>query len=275
MGTPYIPNGGDLQSAIDPPIGQISQFLAPNPILARCIAALTTLTILVTVVFASRVYTQRHISRQWAVEDWLCAFAWLLLTVYGGTLTYVAYHYNGGMHAWNLTLNQVDYFRRWENVLYILYCPTMLAIKFSILLLYARYFVVHRCDDNHKFILGTITAFSLFYIVNFFLAIVECVPRERIFDKSVDGTCINANALLQSSAGFNLLIDLFVWVFPLHKVHTMSTPRRKKWVAGVILLLGVMYVQILPQLSDADLQGKIAYNDKYPLGSYLRRLTQR
>lgn len=77
----------------------------------------------------------------------------------------------------------------------------------------------HIFVTNHRqavffVIQALIWANLAFYLTYLFVDIFECVPRRKIWDKTVLGKCISVNILLISPAGINLLSDYLILTLP-------------------------------------------------------------
>ncbi|KAL2291504.1 hypothetical protein FJTKL_12890 [Diaporthe vaccinii] len=68
----------------------------------------------------------------------------------------------------------------------------------------------------------------LFYIPTTITKIWECVPRAKIWDKSIPGHCIDAYVLLNVSGIFNTVTDFIIVLLPLGRVWTLKMQLKKK-----------------------------------------------
>ena len=78
---------------------------------------------------------------------------------------------------------------------------------------------------------------SLFYISTTFLKIWECIPRARIWDKSVQGRCVNVASVLDVSGFFNTVSDVLILLVPVKAVVNLQMKKKKK--AGVLAIFTV------------------------------------
>lgn len=58
----------------------------------------------------------------------------------------------------------------------------------------------------------------LFYVATAIVKIWECTPREKIWSKSVPGTCIYVSSLLNTSGLFNTITDTMILLVPVKSV---------------------------------------------------------
>ena len=83
---------------------------------------------------------------------------------------------------------------------------------------------------------------SLFYSVTLFVKVWECVPRARIWDKSIQGSCLDIPKILDISGSFNTVSDILILLIPVKAVWQLQMKKKKK--AGIIAVftVGLMYV---------------------------------
>ena len=118
----------------------------------------------------------------------------------------------------------------------------MLSTKVAILLLYRRVFSPLGQGLFEKVIRLFIAILCLFYIATFFAKIFLCVPRARIWNKSVPGTCLDNAAVLNTNGIFNLLTDVIILLVPLKAVWSLQLDRRRKIGVVMVFTLGFLYV---------------------------------
>lgn len=118
----------------------------------------------------------------------------------------------------------------------------MLCTKVAILLLYRRVFSPLAQGLFEKTIRLFITILCLFYVATFFVKIFLCVPRARIWNKSVPGTCLDNAAVLNTNGIFNLLTDVIILLIPLKAVWNLQLDRRRKIGVVMVFTLGFLYV---------------------------------
>lgn len=82
----------------------------------------------------------------------------------------------------------------------------------------------------------------MFYVALTIVKIFECNPRARIWDKSVEGTCINIPSLLNTSGLFNTISDLLILLVPLKAVWALNMKTKKKLGVIAVFSVGSMYV---------------------------------
>ena len=223
-----------------PPLGPTPGYGASDFFRPISIATLVITVTVSTVVVAARIYTRRVISRQFGIEDYICILAWACFVVYSTVVAVIGLRHNGGVSSFILTPMQQQDYNRWMNILQTVYGPAMASTKTAILTLYLRFFVSRRSGLLFFTIVGTLLVICGFYFAVTVAKIWECVPREKIFDKSIPGRCVNIHQVLLITASFNLFTDFFIWALPLYKLWKMRIKSSKKSGAATIFLFGLL-----------------------------------
>lgn len=108
-------------------------------------------------------------------------------------------------------------------------------IKVSILLLYTRIFGVLSYFRYTAYILGVFSVLCGIMVV--FVVSLTCRPLKYTWDKSGEGSCINATVFYIIGTGFNVITDFMVLLLPLHAVwYLQSSIQQKLQLTGIFLL---------------------------------------
>ena len=113
----------------------------------------------------------------------------------------------------------------------------MLCTKVAILLLYRRVFSAFRKSALDLAIRIFIAVLVLFYVATFFVKVWLCVPRARIWDKSIPGTCLDTPSVLNTNGVVNVVTDTIILLIPTKAVWNLQLDKKRK--AGVILVFSV------------------------------------
>lgn len=89
-------------------------------------------------------------------------------------------------------------------------------------------------------ITGLISINGLFYTIEFFLAIIQCSPRARSWNKKLPGKCIGSSNIIWT-AGFNIITDILIIILPLTCIWRLQMSLKKKIGVSVIFSTGFMY----------------------------------
>lgn len=168
-------------------------------------------------------------------------------------------YHRGGVHGWDLTSMQVrtvtyvrfglsdfksfqitDSLAKWFNIGTVAYGLTIMCTKIAILLLYRRVFLAQRWSALDVAIRLLMLIICLFYIATTAVKIGECTPRPRIWDKSIEGTCISVPNLLNTSGLFNTLSDILILLVPVKSVWKLNMGIGRKVECVLLFTVGSM-----------------------------------
>lgn len=116
----------------------------------------------------------------------------------------------------------------------------MFVTKLSIFLLYLRVFAPTRRGKTFVAVHLLIWFNLAFYLANFFLKIFQCVPRAKIWDKHIEGHCININIPILVTAAINVVSDLLMLTVPIVCVWRLQMSVRKKVGVSAIFAAGIL-----------------------------------
>jgi len=121
---------------------------------------------------------------------------------------------------------------------------TISLTKTSILLLYLRIFAPATTTGiifqrRVYIILVLVIGYAIASII---ATIFQCMPINRVFDKTLPGTCINLTVFWFSNGTANVLGDAIILVLPLREINNLHLPRRQKWGLYLVFTLGALYV---------------------------------
>ncbi|PSN63827.1 hypothetical protein BS50DRAFT_90101 [Corynespora cassiicola Philippines] len=150
--------------------------------------------------------------------------------------------YGVAVHQWNLTLGTYFKLLYWVNIHQLVYAPTMLSIKIAIVLQYMSIFSPERCRNKimHYGGWATIVANAMFYIIRWFLTLLSCRPRKKIWDKSEPGSCIRTNQFLTATGFVNAISDIIILILPLMVLWKLQLPRKKKFEISLLFATGLL-----------------------------------
>ncbi|MCJ1269460.1 hypothetical protein MMC22_009352 [Lobaria immixta] len=128
----------------------------------------------------------------------------------------------------------------WFNIGTITYGLTIMCTKLAILLLYRRVFLPQRWSAFDVAIRLLMLIICLFYIATTAAKIWECTPRPRIWDKSIEGTCIKAPSLLNASGLFNTISDVLILLVPVRSVWKLNIDTARKVACVLLFTVGLI-----------------------------------
>ncbi|KAI2626885.1 hypothetical protein GGS21DRAFT_265844 [Xylaria nigripes] len=227
---PTIADSAPLPSftpALEPPPGITSHPDHPASLAFQADIAIGISLPLVTIFYLLRSYVRIFIKRSWIIEDVLVTAAWAGTVAYCGILRATMTHH-GGEHGWDITLANFHEASYWFNVAAIEYGVIIGVTKIAILCLYRRVFSPERWSRFDITIVSLIILLALFYTSISLAKIFECSPREKIWDPTIPGTCIQIQYILNVSGGFNTATDYLILLLPVHAVRSLQMPKLKR-----------------------------------------------
>ncbi|KAF2797576.1 putative integral membrane protein [Melanomma pulvis-pyrius CBS 109.77] len=193
---------------------------------------------LITTFFGMRLYVRAFLKRVWIVEDYLVTIAWAGTVAYCGILRATMSNH-GGQHGWDITPDQAHQAAYWFNVAAIEYGVMIGITKIAVLCLYRRVFSPIRWSLFDIAIVSLIVLMVGFYGITSFFKIFECSPREKIWNKSIPGTCVQLSWILNISGGFNTVTDFLILFLPVHAVRKLQMTRLKKVLVVLAFTFGL------------------------------------
>ncbi|KAL8646841.1 MAG: hypothetical protein Q9226_006690 [Calogaya cf. arnoldii] len=146
--------------------------------------------------------------------------------------------YGAGIHQWDITKEQYTSFTRQAYVTTIIYSPVVCLIKLAILFQLASLFAPVK--SRLYWIICALAALTvLFYLASMIFRIFQCTPREKIWNPSTAGTCINSLAGILSSAIVNSISDFILLILPLNMIWRLQMPVSKKWQVSAVFATGL------------------------------------
>ncbi|KAI4241758.1 MAG: hypothetical protein L6R42_011189, partial [Xanthoria sp. 1 TBL-2021] len=132
--------------------------------------------------------------------------------------------YGAGIHLWDITKEQFTTFSRRANLAAIVYSPVMCLIKLAILIQLASLFAPIK--SRMYWVICALSALTImFYLASMIFRILQCIPREKIWNPSVPGTCIDSTAGILSSAVVNTISDFVLLILPLNRIWRLQMPQ--------------------------------------------------
>lgn len=145
------------------------------------------------------------------------------------------------VHQWNVQLKHLSTILYNVNTNYILYGIIIMLLKAAILLEWIHLFVplgIH----NAFWWTCHITLWSnvMFYIACTIVENFSCTPRAKIWDKLIDGHCVNNPALIVSSGIINLVSDVVIFALPQKMIWGLTMSYKKKIGIGLLFATGAL-----------------------------------
>lgn len=80
----------------------------------------------------------------------------------------------------------------------------------------------------------------LLYTAVMFVEIFQCTPREKIWNPSLSGHCININVVFISTAAINVVSDFTMLFLPLNAIWHLQMPTSRKLGVSAVFAVGIL-----------------------------------
>ncbi|KAL4881845.1 hypothetical protein BJY04DRAFT_217914 [Aspergillus karnatakaensis] len=158
---------------------------------------------------------------QLGLDDWTLILGLIFVLVCAG-LNYASTYFGMGRHMVPAMQEGID-IGMFFKLLYVfepIYITNVAIIKFSVLLMYNRIFPV-RSIRLGSYILGGIT---LAWVISVDLvAIFQCTPVQKAWNRQLPGTCIDLKAALIGNGAPNFITDILILALPGRSIWKLQT----------------------------------------------------
>ena len=188
------------------------------------------------------------------------------LTAYVGLVLTSVLKYGAGRHQWDLSLlnasrilfvsfqlrhcrqNPLANASKYANICETVYTATVFFAKLSILLQMLALFGGNRKGTIYWVVHVSIWINFAFYFASAFAIIFSCIPRERIWNPLINGSCINVYGLIISSGALNCLSNLSMLILPIAVIFRLQMELKKKLGICAVFAFGLVSVGNEPRV---------------------------
>ncbi|CEI63206.1 hypothetical protein FVEN_g253 [Fusarium venenatum] len=174
-----------------------------------------------------------------------------------------------GRDIWTLTPQQITNFGRYFYIMAILYFCLQTFLKLSMIFFFLRIFPT---KGVRKSLWSTVIFTAIFGLVYIFITIFQCRPISYFWtkwDHEHEGTCLDVNAVVWSSASINIALDIWILTIPLSQLKKMNLDWRKKIGVGMMFSVGI-FVTIMSILRlSATVQAGTGKGSNNPTWEYI------
>jgi hypothetical protein len=117
----------------------------------------------------------------------------------------------------------------------VLYVIGMVALKYSILLLYRRLFPGKRFRNGLIIIASFVLAWGIAGATS---CVVSCWPIEKAWDPSLDGRCIDFGSMALAIGIINIVLDFVILGYPLPTLWKLKISTRHKILLSFTVVVG-------------------------------------
>ena len=121
----------------------------------------------------------------------------------------------------------------------------MFFAKVSVLLHIMKLFMGNKKDSIYWAILALILVNMLFYTAIFFAFIFACVPRKKLWNPMLPGTCISTDNSIIATTAINDISDFSILLLPLFAIWKLQIPLKRKVLVGATFGTGLLCVHIM------------------------------
>ncbi|KAI1821139.1 hypothetical protein F4861DRAFT_520327 [Xylaria intraflava] len=210
----------------------------PEAITHGVLAAGLTLSISAAIL---RLYTRVFYTEKARIEDYIA------LAGFGNYIALVVIIFrleeNGGLliHVDNFDPDELANFVHIFFVGANIYHATLLLLKAAILLEWVHIFVPLGTRNLFFWTSYVIIGIStLYYIISILILNFSCTPRDRYWDMSIPGTCINTSLNNAVTSIFNLFFDVIILALPHMVIWSLNMRTALKFGVSVVFLIGLL-----------------------------------
>ncbi|KAK4161628.1 hypothetical protein QBC43DRAFT_268175 [Cladorrhinum sp. PSN259] len=194
----------------------------------------TVFTVVCPILMGLRIWARRT-TRGVAFDDWVGLAALLFALVTNG-LFYGAVHHGFGKHSDALEHESLKKVLLLWWLLQQIYKISLNLTKISLLLLYMRIF--SHVVWFRTFARSLIVFLILYVIGTCSAGFAQCRPVRRVWDKTVDGTCLDVYIFFNANGIIAMVTDVIILVLPFPLVYKLSLPLAQKLALIPVFGLG-------------------------------------
>ncbi|KAJ8065225.1 hypothetical protein OCU04_005930 [Sclerotinia nivalis] len=226
--------------ALEPPMGITPDLVDPYTRQPNLIVTSVVCLTLTTVCIFIRTLTKAYLFKEMRLEDYFTIFAGFGFASFCGVML-AARKVVQGSHQWDVSVTGLMDVILLSNILEIIYGPAMFAAKASVILQLMQIFTANAKNFVYWSFITLLGLNGAFYFSIFVAFILACVPRAKITDPSLPGTCISINGSILATSVFNIVSDLSILILPLVVVWSLRIPLKRKLTVGAGFGTGVLF----------------------------------
>ncbi|KAK3324969.1 hypothetical protein B0H66DRAFT_587829 [Apodospora peruviana] len=247
--------------AMQPPLGVQPNFDNPETLHPVVVGVAIATMIAMVIVVGIRIFTKAYLMREMKVEEYFAIIATAGIIMWDSIFIHVSY---GGFsrHLWDVRLVNVEHLAYVNYLAEISQALTMFAAKCSILFQLKRLFCPGQSRNAVFWALHVLLFLNAaYYLSAVFTFMFQCIPREKTWNRLLEGQCIDVAAATVVSGAVNLFLDLGILVVPIWAIFHLQLPMKRKLGISAVFGVGIVTCAIaavgvvlrVPLLSDPDL----------------------
>lgn len=149
-------------------------------------------------------------------------------------------------NSWSRFSPWLIIFQQYLNVGSTIYGIVIMVLKSGILLEWSKTFVPRGFRNSFWWTCHSVFAINVvFYVICTFLEIFGCQPREKLWNLSLPGKCIDITVLNIASASVNFVSDLVILLLPQKIIWGLHMSVSKKLGVAALFAVGLLQVSHL------------------------------
>jgi len=231
-----------LQSpAAAPPPGVTANLVDPSNYASAYLTIQVVLFVLAFIFTSIRIYARFFLGREQKLEDYVAIGAWIFCAaLFIFQRIYLSLNpVPVGVHMWDTTLQGLEDFLFMQYWCQLLYVPTILCIKVSILLQYITIFSPGKRAGLFWTCHVAIWMNAIFYITAFFLLVFQCHPIAKAWNVLSTGHCLHLQ-LNNAASAVNIISDFFIFIIPQPTIWGLKMERKQKIKISAVFSVGLL-----------------------------------
>lgn len=203
-------------------------------VLALTATVIALSTIFVVLRLASRIGIVKRVT----LDDYFIILAWVFAFGLSFVVCY-AVKYGLGRDQSTIPSDHLQALSKLEYVFLVLYNPSLMATKTSILIFYLSLAQMQRVFKWGS--IGTMVVVNVAGFALLILNIFQCRPVSDSFiiPRPPNAHCTDIVTLYFSSAPVNIITDLVIVLLPMPVLKNMMLPRKQKWILYITFGFGI------------------------------------
>ncbi|KAI0402970.1 hypothetical protein F4802DRAFT_326249 [Xylaria palmicola] len=224
-----------------PPAGVVPNFDSPHNQNGLVIGVITAGFVVATILFFSRFYSRVFCLRKIRIEDGLIAAGYGTLVAYAWCAYSILDKPGLFVHQWDIRLRDLSQFS-WIIYLGVnFYGATLLSLKPAVLLEWSRIFVPHGTRDAFWWICHILLVVNVLFYTSIKIASnLSCQPHNKIWDKTVQGTCLSDGIIWTAYSCLNFVSDIIILILPQRVILRLKLSRAKKIGVSIVFSFGLL-----------------------------------
>ncbi|KAI5925800.1 hypothetical protein F4810DRAFT_699997 [Camillea tinctor] len=229
--------------ALAPPNGVQPNFENPSNLNAGAFAVVSICLALTTACIALRIWARVLIVKKIEVEDFLAfagygVYIGIIYTLYRLTLKIGFY-----VHQWDVQFKDLSEHLYVIHLCTSFYSVVMMTWKMAILLEWVHVFVPKGTRNPFFWSCHFLLMINvLFYSSTIIVANLLCHPLEYVWNKTLDGTCLDGRVVDVVTTAINLGLDSMILLLPQPIIWKIHVSKKKRLGISAIFTIGTLAV---------------------------------